>query len=120
MCSFVSHNAMATSSRSRKHVKPERRIRLVRPVTDGMGALLITVDGEPHTYLLSPVPSDFGSAFLLVKQELAPIDPGVFELKDTARYYVVAAPGPALCRSTQAGAGPGRTWRKQQPSPPGW
>jgi hypothetical protein len=32
----------------------------------------------------------------------------------------VAAPGPALCRSAQPGAGPGRTWRKQQPSEPGW
>jgi hypothetical protein len=79
---------MSTTPKTRSRRKPERRIRLVRPVTAGAGALLITVDGEHHTYLVSPVPSDFGSAFLLTKQEHVPIDPGVWELRDTARYHV--------------------------------
>jgi hypothetical protein len=53
---------MATSPKARKRVKPERKIRLIRPITEGVGALLLTVGGESHTYLLSPVPSDFGAA----------------------------------------------------------
>ena len=63
---------MTTATKSRKRVKPERMIRLVKPITDVPGALLITVGGVHHTYLVSPIPSDFGAAFLLVKQELVP------------------------------------------------
>jgi hypothetical protein len=80
---------MSTTPKRRTRRKPERKIRLVRPVTDGVGALLITIDGEPHTYLLSPVPSDFGAAFLLTKQEQVPVDPGIFETRDVAKYHVL-------------------------------
>jgi hypothetical protein len=53
-----------------------------------MAALQITIDGEPHNYLILPLASDFGSAFRLIKQELVPETDGVYELKDTARYTV--------------------------------
>jgi hypothetical protein len=32
--------------------KPERRIRLIKPIQDGLGALQITIGGEPHNYRL--------------------------------------------------------------------
>jgi hypothetical protein len=80
---------MSTATKSRKRVKPERRIRLLKPIQDGfIGALQILIDGEPHNYLILPIPSDFGTAFRLIKQELLPVDPGVWELEDTARYNV--------------------------------
>jgi hypothetical protein len=46
------------------------------------------VGGEHFTYSLFPIPSDFGTAFRLVKEEMVPFDPGVWELKATARYHV--------------------------------
>ena len=79
---------MPTATKSRKRVKPERRIRLVKPIQDGMGALQISIGGEPHNYLILPLPSAFGSAFRLIKQELVPQTEGYYELKDTARYHV--------------------------------
>jgi hypothetical protein len=79
---------MSTATKSRKRVKPERRIRLIKPVQDGRGAVQITVGGEPHNYLIFPLPSDFGSAFRLIKQELVPQTEGFYELQDTARYHV--------------------------------
>jgi hypothetical protein len=41
-----------------------------------------------HNYLILPLASDFGAAFRLIKQELLPVEPGVWELHDTARYDV--------------------------------
>jgi hypothetical protein len=79
---------MATTANARSRIKPERRIRLLKPIQNGKGALQILIDGEPHNYLIFPLASDFGSAFRLVKQEHLPIDPGVWELHDTARYNV--------------------------------
>jgi hypothetical protein len=43
---------MATTTKARSRRKPERRIRLIKPIQDGMGALQITVGGEPHNYLI--------------------------------------------------------------------
>jgi hypothetical protein len=79
---------MATTTKAPSRRKPERRIRLLKPIQDGMGAVQIFIDGEPHNYLILPIPSDFGAAFRLIKQELLPVDPGVWELEDTARYHV--------------------------------
>jgi hypothetical protein len=79
---------MSTATKSRQRVKPERRIRLIKPIQDGMGALQITIGGESHNYLVFPLRSDFGSAFRLVKQELVPQTEGFYELTDTARYNV--------------------------------
>ena len=79
---------MATTTKARSRRKPERRIRLLKPIQDGIGALQIFINGAPHNYLILPLVSDFGAAFRLVKQELLPIDPGVWELRHTARYDV--------------------------------
>jgi hypothetical protein len=79
---------MSTSTTSRRRKQPERRIRLLKPIRDGMGAVQIFIDGEPHNYLIYPLSSDFGVAFRLVKQELVPQTEGFYELQDTARYDV--------------------------------
>ncbi len=79
---------MATATTKRNRKQPERRIRLLKPIQDGIGALQIVIDGEPHNYLILPLASDFGTAFRLVKQQLLPVYPGVWELHDTARYNV--------------------------------
>ena len=79
---------MATATTKRNRKQPERRIRLLKPIQDGIGALQIAIDGEPHNYLILPLASDFGTAFRLIKQELLPVEPGVWELHDTARYDV--------------------------------
>jgi hypothetical protein len=79
---------MSTTTKTRTRRKPERRIRLLKPIQHGIGAMQIVIDGEPHNYLIFPLKSDFGAAFRLVKKELLPIDPGVWELHDTARYDV--------------------------------
>jgi hypothetical protein len=79
---------MTTTTKTRSRRKPERRIRLIKPIQDGMGALQITVGGEPHNYLIYILRSDFGSAFRLIKQELVPQTEGFYELTDTARYNV--------------------------------
>jgi hypothetical protein len=85
----------ATKTRTRK--QPERKVRLVRPVADGMGALQIISRGETHNYLVFPLNSDFGVAFRLVKQELVPVEPGMWELKDTARYDVCLDGQQSVC-----------------------
>ena len=79
---------MTTTTKTRSRRKPERRIRLIKPVQDGMGAIQITIGGEPHNYLIYPLRSDFGAAFRLIKQELVPQEEGFYELEDTARYNV--------------------------------
>jgi hypothetical protein len=79
---------MASTTKARSRSKPERRIRLIKRIQDGMGAVQITIGGEPHNYLILSLASDFGAAFRLIKQELMPVEPGMWELKDTARYNV--------------------------------
>ena len=63
---------MSTTTKARSRRKPERRIRLLKPIKDGIGAVQIFLDGEPHNYLILPLASDFGAAFRLIKQELLP------------------------------------------------
>jgi hypothetical protein len=79
---------MSTATKSRQRVKPERRIRLIKPIQDGMGAVQITIDGEPHNYVVLRLSSDFGYVFRLIKEELVPQTEGFYELKATARYNV--------------------------------
>lgn len=79
---------MSTVNRKRTRKQVQRRIRIIRKVENGMGAIQITMDQEPHNYLLDVLASDFGAAFRLTKQELQPLDPGIWELKVTARYDV--------------------------------
>ena len=88
---------MTTTTKTRSRRKPERRIRLIKPIQDGMGALQITVGGEPHNYLIYILRSDFGSAFRLIKQELVPQTEGFYELTDTARYNVCLSGEQSSC-----------------------
>ena len=86
---------MATTTKARSRRKPERRIRLIKPIQDGMGAFQILIDGEPHNYLILPMVSDFGTAFRLIKQELLPVDlPPTLSLPSmhTIRFFVYVIP----------------------------
>src|SRR5262249_20356914 len=85
---LVGVKAMSTATKSRQRVKREPAIRLIKPVRDGMGALQITIGGEPHNYLIYTLRSDFGASFRLIKQEFVPQTEGFYELTDTARYNV--------------------------------
>jgi hypothetical protein len=89
---------MATIATRRPRVKAARSVRLLRPAADGVGhCLLITVGGVHHAYEAHPVPSDFGTAFRLLKWESVPLDPGVWELQVTARYNVCLDPEGDRC-----------------------
>jgi hypothetical protein len=88
---------MATLSFRDSHVKPARTLRLLQPVTDTPGALLICARGETATYLVERRPADFGLAFRVTKQELVPQDPGDWELRDTAAYDVCLDGPRSLC-----------------------
>jgi hypothetical protein len=79
---------MSTATKTRKRVKPERRIRIIKPIQDGIGAIQIVIGGEPHNYLVRALASDFGRAFNLIKQEVVPVEPGVWEEQTTASYNV--------------------------------
>jgi hypothetical protein len=98
---------MVTSTASRVRKQRKRRIRLIKPIQDGIGAMQIPSDDELHNYLIFPLKSDFGTAFRLVKQELLPIDPGVWELHDTARYNVCQNGEQSTCDC------PGHSYRGQ-------
>ena len=88
---------MATISTDRPRVKTARTLRLLKPVTDTPGALLICARGETATYLVERRPADFGLAFRVTKQELVPQDPGDWELHDTATYDVCLDGPQSLC-----------------------
>ena len=60
---------MTTSTKSRKGVKAERTIRLVRPVKNGRGAFSITVGKEATVYDLAAVAVDYGEGFRLTKPD---------------------------------------------------
>ena len=78
---------MATSTQSRKPVKPARAVQLLgRP--DPVGLLAITVGKGRTAYLLEHVPADFGAAFALTKLALVEVEPGVFEQRPDYTYHV--------------------------------
>jgi hypothetical protein len=59
---------MSTSSATRARVKPARSIRIVVPPSEGgAGVVRIAVGKAAADYVLRPMPSDFGSAFELLK-----------------------------------------------------
>jgi hypothetical protein len=61
---------MSTISQPRQRVKPKRFIRLLLPPFEGNpGVVRITVGKEATDYLLTPLRSDFGTAYRLVKDE---------------------------------------------------
>ncbi len=78
---------MATSTQSRKPVKPARAVALLsRP--DPIGLLAITVGKDRTNYLLERVPADFGAAFALTKLVMVEIEPGVHEQRPDYTYHV--------------------------------
>jgi hypothetical protein len=78
---------MATSTQSRKPVKPARTVALLsRP--DPIGLLAIIVGKDRSDYLLERIPADFGAAFALTKLELAQVEPGVYEQRRAEPYHV--------------------------------
>ncbi len=81
---------MATSTQSRKPVKPSRHVRLVSAPTPArpVGLLAITVGNAPTSYLIESVPADFGSAFALTKLVMAEVEPGVREQQVECVYHV--------------------------------
>ena len=59
---------MATLTKTRKRVKPARRIRLCLPPFEGNpGVVQVTVGKQTADYYCWPRPSDFGAAFELQK-----------------------------------------------------
>lgn len=80
---------MTTATKSRKRVKPERRVRLALPIREGNASVLvISVGKDTHVYSITRLPSDFGAAFQLTKGELRQNAPETEELQATARYDV--------------------------------
>ena len=81
---------MSNSAKTRSRRKPERTIHLTMPIRDNlMGGIQIIIGKQRHNYTILPIPSDFGSAFHLIKSELVQQPEGFYELKDTARYDVL-------------------------------
>jgi hypothetical protein len=61
---------MSTVTKKRPRVKPARSIRLeLAPFGSNTGVVKITVGPESANYLLMPLPSDFGTAYRLLKDE---------------------------------------------------
>ena len=78
---------MATSTQSRKPVKPARTVELLsRP--DPIGLLAITAGKDRASYLLERIPADFGAAYALTKLVLVEIEPGVHEQRNADTYHV--------------------------------
>ncbi len=78
---------MATSTQSRKPVKPARTVQLLgRP--DPIGLLAITVGKLRNSYMLERVAVDFGAAYALTKLALVEVATGVFEQRPEYTYHV--------------------------------
>jgi hypothetical protein len=59
---------MSTATKTRSRVKPPRSIRLsLKPFEGNPGVVRITVGKEATDYLLTPLASDFGTAYQLEK-----------------------------------------------------
>jgi hypothetical protein len=81
---------MTTATKSRKRVKPERRIRVLKPISDNSaGVLAITIGKDEGVYAIRPIPADFGVAFRLIKGELVEEPDNTLRLRDAAEYDVL-------------------------------
>jgi hypothetical protein len=82
---------MTTASKPCPRVKPERRIRLLHRMTDRSAAVVaITVGKEEGVYAVRLMPSDFGTAFHLIKGELIEdTDAETLRLRNAAEYDVL-------------------------------
>jgi hypothetical protein len=75
---------MSTVTRSRKRVKPERRVQLaVAPSeVNPFAVVVITVGQEETHYRVQAIPSDFGEAFAVEK--IDDLDPAVYHVNLSA------------------------------------
>jgi hypothetical protein len=81
---------MTTSSKARPRVKPERRIRVLKPISDNSaGVLAITIGKEEGVYAIRPIPADFGVAYRLIKGDLVEEPDNTLRLRDAAEYDVL-------------------------------
>jgi hypothetical protein len=90
---------MSTTTRVPRRRKPDRKIRLTRPIQqDTAGVVVITSDGVQQAYMVSPLPCDFGKAFRVGKVELVPTEPDQPpQAKVTASYDVNLNGALSLC-----------------------
>lgn len=80
---------MSTATKSRPRVKPERRIRVLKPISDNSaGVLAITIGKDEGVYAIRPIPADFGVAFRLIKGELVEEPDNTLRLRDAGQYDV--------------------------------
>jgi hypothetical protein len=80
---------MSTATKSRKHVKPQRHIRILHPIRDGhAGVVAISVGKVEDVYAVQPIPSQFGVAFHVIKGELVEQPDNTLRLQDAAHYDV--------------------------------
>jgi hypothetical protein len=81
---------MSTATKSRKRVKPERRIRVLHPLSDsGAAVVAITVDNKEDVYAVRRIAADFGVAYRLIKGELVEEPDNTLRLRDAAEYDVL-------------------------------
>lgn len=86
---------MTTATKSHKRVKPERRIRILHPISDkSAGVIEITIGKDENVYAVRPMPSDFGAAFRLIKGELVEVPEEETLRLRAAEQYDVCLNGP--------------------------
>lgn len=80
---------MTTASKPRPRVKPERRIRVLHPLSASSAAVVaITVDGNEDVYAVRRIAADFGDAYHVIKGELVEEPDETLRLRDAAHYDV--------------------------------
>ncbi|HEY7310011.1 MAG TPA: hypothetical protein VH643_11685 [Gemmataceae bacterium] len=78
---------MTTTAKTRKSRKPERRIRVLHPLSDsGAAVVAITVDNKEEVYAVRRIAADFGAAYHVIKGELVEEPDESLRLHDAAHY----------------------------------
>lgn len=82
---------MSTATKSRKSVKPERRIRVLHPLSDSGAAVIeITVGKDESVYAVRRIAADFGVAYHVIKGELVEEpEEQTLRLRNAAEYDVL-------------------------------
>ena len=80
---------MSTVTTKRTRKQPERRIRILHPISDNSaGVIAITVDNKEDVYAVRRIAADFGVAFHVIKGELVEEPDETLHLRDAAHYDV--------------------------------
>jgi hypothetical protein len=81
--------SIVTTKRTRK--QPERRIRILHPLSDSGAAVIeITVDNKEDVYAVRRIASDFGTAYHVIKGELVEDEEAqTLRLRNAAEYDVL-------------------------------